>query len=74
MTGIDGGGRPEDHVRRLVRAERGYALSVRKDAKTYGTRRLAEGADVEGRRIALVVETRVVLTKTGLDKARFAHT
>lgn len=38
------------------------ALFVRKEAKTYGTRRLAEGADVSGRRVTLVED---VLTTGG---------
>ena len=39
-----------------------HALFVRKEAKTYGTCRLAEGADVAGRRITLVED---VLTTGG---------
>ena len=33
------------------------ALFVRKAAKDYGTRRLAEGGEVEGRRLAVIEDT-----------------
>ncbi|MGH3345358.1 MAG: orotate phosphoribosyltransferase [Nocardioides sp.] len=52
LGGLEMGGIP---IATVLSAETGLpALFVRKEAKTYGTCKLAEGPDVEGRRVTLV--------------------
>jgi orotate phosphoribosyltransferase len=52
LGGLEMGGIP---IVAVLSAETGLpALFVRKEAKTYGTCKLAEGPDVEGRRVTLV--------------------
>ncbi len=52
LGGLELGGIP---IVTLLSAETGLpALFVRKQAKTYGTRKLAEGPEVSGRRVTLV--------------------
>ena len=52
LGGLELGGIP---IATVLSAETGLpALFVRKEAKTYGTCKLAEGPDVDGRRVTLV--------------------
>lgn len=52
LAGLEMGGIPV--VTALSRHTRLPAAFVRKEAKTYGTARLAEGADIDGRRVTVV--------------------
>ena len=52
LAGLEMGGIPV--VTALGRHTGLPCAFVRKEAKTYGTRRLAEGADIEGRRVTIV--------------------
>ena len=64
LGGLELGGVP---IARMVSSLTGLpALFVRKAPKAYGTRRLAEGADVDGRRITLVED---IVTTGGAARA-----
>lgn len=65
LGGLELGGIPI--VTELSRLTGLPALFVRKEPKSYGTRRLAEGGDVDGRRITLVED--VVTTGGAVRKA-----
>ncbi|MBZ2196065.1 orotate phosphoribosyltransferase [Occultella gossypii] len=64
LGGLELGGVP---IATMVSAKTGLpALFVRKEAKEYGTRKLAEGPDVAGRRVTLIED---VLTTGGAVRA-----